>query len=58
MADQKSSGNDDVKRKFREALERKKATENEHPQDGPDGSPEQGQEQSAKTKPTFRRKAV
>lgn len=55
---QKSSGADDVKRKFREALERKKAAEHEHPEGGPDGGPDQGQEQSAKTKPTFRRKAV
>lgn len=57
-----SSGSpDDVKQKFREALERKKnknaTSSDDHPDAGTSG-PEQGHEQKAKTQRMYRRKAV
>lgn len=53
-----SSSNDDVKRKFREALERKKAADHEHPPDDGPAGPEQGHEQKGKAQRMYRRKAV
>lgn len=57
MAEAKKSGDeDDVKRKFREALERKKSAGHDHPQDeAAGGGPHK--EDSAKTQRMFRRKS-
>lgn len=54
------SHDDDVKKKFREALERKKGKNaaSDHPDDTPQTGPEQGHEQKAKAQRMYRRKAV
>ncbi|HEY9410690.1 MAG TPA: DUF5302 domain-containing protein [Jiangellaceae bacterium] len=57
MAAKKSSGGeDDVKRKFREALERKKSADHDHPHDDVSGNGP-GHEETAKTQRMFRRKS-
>ncbi|WP_298321648.1 DUF5302 domain-containing protein [Haloactinopolyspora sp.] len=57
MAAAKKSGDaDDVKRKFREALERKKAAGHTHPHDDAAASGP-AHEESAKTQRLFRRKS-
>lgn len=60
MAENKKSGKDagadDVKRKFREALERKKAADHDHPHDEAAGG-SGGHEETAKTQRMFRRKS-
>lgn len=48
--------NDDLKRKMREALERKKSVDHDHPHDSA-GSTGPAQEESAKTQRMFRRKS-
>lgn len=57
-AGKKSEGSDDddVKRKFREALDRKKAVGHRHPQDDA-GASAPAREESAKTQRIFRRKS-
>lgn len=58
MAAAKKSGGDaeDMKRKFREALDRKKAADHDHPHSEADGA-DTGHEESAKTQRMFRRKS-
>ncbi|MGH8828075.1 MAG: DUF5302 domain-containing protein [Jiangellaceae bacterium] len=58
MAAAKKSGGDaeDMKRKFRAALDRKKAAGHEHPQGEANGGGP-GHEESAKTQRMFRRKS-
>jgi hypothetical protein len=55
-ADKKDSGGDDLKRKFREALEKKKTADHDHPH-GDETSAGGGHEESAKTQRMFRRKS-
>lgn len=51
-----TTGNDDIKRKMREALERKKAADHDHPHDEATGNGP-SHEESAKTQRMFRRKS-
>lgn len=56
MAAKKSGGNDDLKAKMREALERKKAADHDHPDDQASGTGP-AHEDAAKTQRMFRRKS-
>ncbi|RIQ27098.1 hypothetical protein DY240_09985 [Jiangella rhizosphaerae] len=56
MAAKKSGGNDDLKAKFREALERKKSADHDHPHDEAAGTGP-SHEDAAKTQRMFRRKS-
>lgn len=56
MAAKKSGGNDDLKAKMREALERKKTADHDHPDDHASGTGP-SQEDGAKTQRMFRRKS-
>lgn len=49
-------GNDDLKRKMREALEKKKGADHDHPHDDVTGSGP-SHEETAKTQRMFRRKS-
>lgn len=56
MAAKKSGGNEELKAKMREALERKKAADHEHPDDQVSGTGP-AHEDAAKTQRMFRRKS-
>lgn len=56
MATKKSGGNDELKAKMREALERKKSADHDHPDDQASGNGPT-HDDAAKTQRMFRRKS-
>jgi hypothetical protein len=56
MAAKKSGGNEELKAKMREALERKKSADHDHPHDEASGTGP-SHEDAAKTQRMFRRKS-